>query len=75
MTGEQINLVRDSFRRVLPAADSAAQLFYARLFELDPSLRVLFTGDMAEQGRKLMKMIGMVVISLEVVLQHSLPQL
>lgn len=61
MTSAEITLVRDSFRKVAPIADQAAALFYARLFELDPSLRPLFNGDMAEQGRKLMQMLGLAV--------------
>ena len=65
MTGEQIRLVRESFEKVAPMADTAAQLFYARLFDLDPSLESLFKGDMAEQGRKLMQMIGVAVKSLD----------
>ena len=65
MTGEQIRLVRESFEKVAPMADAAAQLFYARLFDLDPSLESLFKGDMAEQGRKLMQMIGAAVKSLD----------
>jgi hemoglobin-like flavoprotein len=40
-------------------------LFYGRLFELDPSLRGMFRGDMVEQGRKLMAMINTVVNSLD----------
>jgi len=65
MTPENIALVKDSWRQVLPIQDTAARLFYGRLFELDPSLRPLFRGDMAEQGRKLMTMINMVVTSLD----------
>ena len=65
MTPENIALVKDSWRQVLPIQDTAARLFYGRLFELDPSLRPLFRGDMAEQGRKLMTMINMVVASLD----------
>lgn len=65
MTSLEINLVKDSFRQVLPIADQAAALFYARLFELDPSLRALFRGDMVEQGRKLMTMIATAVAALE----------
>lgn len=44
MTPRQIELVQASWRRVLPIAEDAAQLFYARLFELDPTLRELFHG-------------------------------
>jgi hemoglobin-like flavoprotein len=65
MTNEQIKLVQDSFRQVAPIAETAAQLFYARLFELDPDLELLFKGNLTEQGRKLMQMIGMAVNSLD----------
>ena len=46
MTNEQIKLVQDSFRQVAPIAETAAQLFYARLFELDPDLESLFKGNL-----------------------------
>lgn len=65
MTTAEITLVKDSFRKIVPLADQAAALFYARLFELDPSLRGMFRGDMAEQGRKLMAMIATAVATLE----------
>lgn len=65
MTPVDISLVKDSFRKIVPIAEPAAALFYARLFELDPSLRELFRGDMVEQGRKLMTMIATAVASLE----------
>ena len=61
MTPRQIELVRATWRQVEPVADHAAALFYTRLFHLDPSLRSLFAGDMEEQGRKLMAMIGFAV--------------
>jgi hemoglobin-like flavoprotein len=64
MTPEQQTLVRDSFAQVMPIASTAATLFYDRLFELDPSLRPLFKGDMTEQGRKLMSVLGAAVANL-----------
>src|SRR5262249_24383063 len=64
MTPEQIQLVRASFAKVVPIAEPAAAMFYDRLFALDPSLRPLFKGDMTEQGRKLMTMIGVAVANL-----------
>jgi len=64
MNTKQIELVQSSFAQVLPIADDAAALFYNRLFELDPGLRPMFRGDMREQGRKLMAMIGAVVSGL-----------
>ncbi len=64
MTNEQIQLVTTSFEKIAPKADEAAALFYSRLFEMDPSLRSLFKGDLGEQGLKLMHMIGVAVKSL-----------
>ena len=61
MTPKQIELVQGSWKKVLPIADTAAELFYGRLFGLDPALKPLFKGDMAAQGRKLMAMISTAV--------------
>ena len=61
LTPRQIELVQQSFAKVAPIADVAANLFYARLFELDPSLRKLFTGDMKKQGAMLMSMLASAV--------------
>ncbi len=64
MTPSQIELVQTSFDLVLPLADEAAAAFYSRLFKLDSSLRPLFTGDMRQQGKKLMDMLATVVRNL-----------
>jgi len=64
MTDEQIALIQESWAQVEPISDTAAQLFYDRLFQTAPQVRPLFTSDMAEQRRKLMAMIGMVVKAL-----------
>ena len=64
MSPEDQTLVRESFAKVVPIAPQAAALFYDRLFTLDPSLKPLFTGDLNEQGRKLMAMIGTAVTNL-----------
>lgn len=61
MTPQQIEMVQTSFNKVAPIAEQAADLFYNRLFELDPALKPLFKGDIKEQGRKLMSMIGIAV--------------
>jgi hemoglobin-like flavoprotein len=58
-------LVQTSFAQVRPIADAAAALFYRRLFELDPTLRPLFKGDLKEQGRKLMDMLTLAVKGLD----------
>jgi hemoglobin-like flavoprotein len=65
MTPHQIDLVQSSFAKVVPIADTAAGLFYARLFEIAPRVKPLFHGDMAEQGRKLMATLGVVVNGLK----------
>jgi len=65
MTPDQKNLVQSTFNEVVPIADTAAKLFYGKLFELDPDLKPLFKGDMEEQGRKLMKMIATAVNGLD----------
>ena len=65
MTPDQRALVRTSFAKVEPIASQAAGLFYDRLFELDPGVRPMFKGDMAEQGRKLMAMLGTAVANLD----------
>lgn len=64
MTPEQIELVRESWDKVRPISEQAADLFYTRLFELDPELKPLFKGDMQAQGAKLMTMIHTAVRSL-----------
>lgn len=65
MTPESKALVQESWAAVEPIADTAAELFYGRLFELDPSVKPLFRGDMKEQGKKLMQMITVAVRSLD----------
>lgn len=61
MTPEEIALVQGSWQKVVPIKDTAAELFYGKLFELDPTLRPLFVSDIKEQGRKLMTMISLAV--------------
>ncbi|MEM7144429.1 MAG: globin family protein [Verrucomicrobiota bacterium] len=66
MTEEQKALVQGTWEQVVPIADTAAELFYGKLFELDPNLKPLFANsDMKEQGKKLMQMIGMAVAGLD----------
>ena len=61
MTPVQITHVRRSFALIEPIAPQAAALFYENLFTADPSLRQLFKGNMAQQGTRLMTMIGAAV--------------
>ena len=65
MTPDQVKAIQDSFKLVAPISEQAAALFYGRLFEIAPSVKPLFRGDMTEQGRKLMATLGVVVNSLD----------
>ena len=65
MTPQQIELVKKTWVMVVPIADTAAELFYGRLFELEPSYKVMFKNDMTEQGKKLMKTINIAVEALD----------
>lgn len=65
MTPEQIEIVQSSFKKVAPIADTAADIFYERLFEIDPDTRSLFPEVMTDQKKKLMQMIGVAVNGLK----------
>ena len=70
MTPQQIDLVQSSFRKVVPIAGTAADLFYDRLFEIAPEVRSMFPQDLGEQKKKLMTMLGTAVSNL-----HKLDQI
>ena len=61
MTPDQITLVQQSFAKVAPISETAAVLFYDRLFEIAPQVQAMFPADMTEQRRKLMMMLATVV--------------
>lgn len=61
MTPQDIQIVQAGFEKVAPIADTAAALFYKRLFEIDPSTQPLFRGDLKAQGAMLMQTLGMAV--------------
>ena len=64
MTPDQVKLVQDSFAKVAPISETAAVLFYDRLFEIAPSVKPMFPADMTEQRKKLMAMLAVVVSGL-----------
>jgi nitric oxide dioxygenase len=64
MTPEQVDLVQDSFSRILPVRKEAGVHFYERLFEIAPETRRLFRGDIRSQGDKLMSTLTVVVAAL-----------
>ena len=61
MKPQTIPLVRASWPQVVPIAPKAAKLFYKNLFAAAPGLQCRFKGDMAQQGKRLMQMIGAAV--------------
>jgi hemoglobin-like flavoprotein len=66
MFASDVAVVQETWEQIVPIADTAARLFYGRLFELDPSLRRMFAhADMTEQRKKLMEIITVVVRGLQ----------
>jgi methyl-accepting chemotaxis protein len=65
MNPADISLVKESWAKVVPISEASGQLFYANLFEAQPSLRALFKGDMDQQASKLMQMISLAVSKLD----------
>jgi len=54
-------MVQSSWDQCIPISEKAAELFYGKLFEMDPELKPLFKTDIKEQGKKLMTMITVAV--------------
>lgn len=65
MNQQTVELVQHSWKKVAAIAPQAAALFYQNLFAADPGLRPLFKSNMAEQGNKLMQMLGTAVGKLD----------
>ena len=65
ITSKDKELVQSTFALMAPIADKAAEIFYAKLFELDPDLKPLFKTDIKEQGKKLMMMLSAAVKGLD----------
>lgn len=61
LTPKQLELVQTSWAKVEPIADTAADIFYTRMFSVEPSYRKLFPDDMAKQKKALMKMLAAAV--------------
>jgi nitric oxide dioxygenase len=61
MTPDHVKLVQESFAKVAPISETAAVLFYDRLFEIAPKVKAMFPTDMTEQRRKLMATLAVVV--------------
>lgn len=64
MDERKVALVQQSFEKVAKLGVKAAELFYAELFAIEPSLRGMFKGNMQEQHTKLLSALALVVRSL-----------
>lgn len=64
-TDREVELVRTTWEAAARDPDAAAALFYGKLFEAAPSVKPLFSGDMKDQGRKLMQMLSFAVKNME----------
>jgi hemoglobin-like flavoprotein len=64
MTPEQVTMVQESFKKVVPIAGTAADLFYSRLFEIAPDVRPMFPVDLREQKKKLIGILATAVSNL-----------
>ena len=66
ITPADIALVKQTWGKVVPIANTAATLFYERLFATNPQIAPMFAGvDLPEQRKKLVKAITLVVMSLD----------
>src|ERR1700722_14642180 len=61
MTPDQVKVVQDSFAKVVTISETAAVLFYDRLFEIAPAVKAMFPADMTAERRKLMMILAAVV--------------
>ena len=65
LTTIQKRRILESFRRVEPALELVGQLFYLRLFRIDPSSRARFDGPAGAPARKFAAAIKLAMLSLK----------
>jgi len=65
LTAEECKLVQASFAQIDPVSNRVAEMFYTRLFELDPALEPLFKTEMSTQGVKFMEKLAIAVKGLD----------
>jgi hemoglobin-like flavoprotein len=61
MTEEDVHLVQQSWEKIEFVKEVAAELFFARLFELDPPLRSSFPPEARERQQKFGQFVGATV--------------
>jgi hemoglobin-like flavoprotein len=72
MTSRQVQLVQETFKLVVPSAESFVFLFYNHLFSLDPALRFLFGNDLKAHAKKFMITMALIINDLSN-LEQTLP--
>jgi nitric oxide dioxygenase len=65
MTDWKILAIKNSWSYLLLDSEEAGALFYEKLFELDPSLRPLFKHSLADQSKKLVDMLTLMIANLQ----------
>jgi len=65
LTEKQIEIIRESHRRILPEVERVSSKFYAGLFGRVPEVRGLFRDNVSEQGMRFMSAIGVIVENLD----------
>ena len=65
MTDLKILTIKNSWSYIIFNPEEVSLLFYTKLFELDPSLQLLFKGKTEEQGKKLMSILTMFIAKLQ----------
>lgn len=65
MTGEDILLVQESWLKMSPVKQVTAELFYMKLSELDPALRLLFDDDLRASSHKFVQLLDATVRGLD----------
>jgi hemoglobin-like flavoprotein len=61
---QSVAIAQRSFELVKPNVDAFSRAFYARLFEIDPALEILFPADLEAQRSKLIAMLDSMVAHL-----------
>jgi methyl-accepting chemotaxis protein len=65
MTSRQILLIKSSWSFAAAQAQESGEVFYQRLFELDPTLKKLFPDNVDLQANKLIKMLTYIITHLQ----------
>ncbi len=67
MTPKQITTIQDTWEKITASfnPEQVGEIFYGKLFELDPSLENLFTSDINSQGKKLVSMLDTAVKTID----------